>query len=448
MFKRKIYSKLLKWKTESNGSSALLIEGARRIGKTTIVKEFGEKEYDEHLIIDFSIVSEDFKNIFDNLVSIDDFFTNIFLSLRIPVLPNGSLIVFDEIQFCPKARQAIKALVKDGRYHYIETGSLVSIKENVKGILIPSEEEAIQMYPMDYEEFLWALGFEDEANILRKYFNEKKPFNQNLHKNFMYHFRHYLAIGGMPKVVSKFLEKRDFYEVENEKRKIINLYENDLKKFDSDFKTICYRIWQQIPSMLSNHTTRFIASSVNQRADSIFFQDTLDKLKESKMVIPVYRCNDPSGGFALTKDETMFKLYFNDIGLFVSYVYSNGENDIKDIYQMIILDKLGMNLGMLYENLVAQTLTANNFIPYYYSWKSNDDNLALKQYEVDFIISKKGKTIPIEVKSKRVSSLVSLNKFFEKNKNKTEYKYIVKPKPFSIDNNTINLPIYMLFALD
>lgn len=446
MFKRKIYEDLLKWKKESNGRSALLIEGARRVGKTTVAEELGKNEYPAFFTIDFSIVSEDFKKIFNNLLNLDDFFSKLFLDLGIQHLPMGSLLIFDEIQFCPKARQAIKSLVADGRYHYIETGSLVSIKENTSDILIPSEEESIQMYPMDYEEFLWAIGAEYEANMLKEYFGSRKCFDQKYHQSFLRNFRLYLALGGMPKVISEYLVNHDFYAAEKEKKRIINLYEEDLRKIDNKYGTICYMVWKQIPNMLSKHSTRFIVSSVDQRADSVLFKNTLNKLEESKMVIPVYKCNDPSGGFALTKDETTFKLYFCDIGLFVSLVYANNKNDNRDIYQKIVLDKLSLNLGMLFENYAAQALLANGFEPYYYSW-NDDENGITKNYEIDFLINLNGKTVPLEIKSKRVSSLSSLTKFKTKFGKNVGEKYIVKPKPLSYGDNLTNLPSYMLFTL-
>lgn len=446
MFKRKIYKELLRWKRESNGSTALLIEGARRIGKTTVAEELGRKEYPAFLTIDFAYSSEDINNLFNNLSNLDEFFSKLFLALNRPHLPTGSLIIFDEVQFCPKARQAIKKLVDDRRYHYIETGSLVSIKENTKDILIPSEEESIQMFPMDYEEFLWAINAEDEANLLRDYFDKKRKFDDKFHELFMKNFRLYLVIGGMPKVISQFLVKHDFYDAEKEKSSILKLYEEDLRKIDNRYGTICYMVWKQIPNMLSSHSTRFIVSSVNQRADSILFKNTMDKLEESKMVLPVFRCNDPSGGFALTKDESMFKFYFNDVGLFVSLIYAQGTNDARNIYQKLILNKVSLNFGMLYENYAAQALSADGFQPYYYSWNKIQDE-QIKNYEIDFIISLNGKTTPIEIKSKKVSSLASLNEFKNKFGKNIGQKYIIKPKPLLFEDNVINLPSYMIYCL-
>ena len=447
MFKRKAYQELLRWKTQSNGKTALLIEGARRVGKTTIAEELGKKEYPAFHTIDFSVAADAFKKHFENLLNLDDFFAKLFLDLRISPLPAGSLLIFDEIQFCPKARQAIKTLVRDGRYHYIETGSLLSIKENTEDILIPSEEESIQMYPMDYEEFLWAIGSEYEANLLRDGYEGKRKLDQSMHQSLMQNFRLYLAIGGMPKVLASFLANRDFYAADKEKKAIINLYEEDLRKIDNKYGTICYTVWKHMPFMLSGHSSRFSVSSVDERADSVLFANTMNKLEESKMVIPVFRCKDPLGGFELTKDQTMFKLYFSDVGLFTSLIYAQNKNDNRDVYQRLVLDKLSANFGMLYENYVAQCLVANGFMPFYYSWAKEDEKGNKAKYEIDFLINVKGKTTPIEVKSKRVSSLSSLTNFKQTYGKAIGEKLLVKPKPFSRDSDCTNLPTYMLFAL-
>lgn len=446
MFKRKIYSELKKWKNESKGSSALLIEGARRIGKTSIAEYFGEQEFPAFKTIDFSIQSENVIKAFNDIGNIDIFFENLFLALGMSALPKGSLLIFDEVQFCPKARQAIKTLVADGRYYYLETGSLVSIKENTQNILIPSEEESIQMYPMDYEEFLWACNSEYEAQLIRSHYKERKPFDQNTHRTLMRSFRTYLAVGGMPKVVDTYLTSHDFYAVDKEKKKIIKLYEEDLRKIDNNFGTICYLVWKQMPTMLSKHSTRFIVSSTNERADSVTFTNTMEKLIESKMVLAVYKCTDPTGGYALTKDIGSFKLYFNDVGLFTSIIYSGGTNGAQDIYQRLIFDEMKSNLGMLYENVSAQSLFANSFEPYYYSWEQIKNGVT-KKYEIDFIIHKNGKTTPFEVKSRNVSSLDSLNEFRKKFVKKIGEKYIVQIKTLSYGDNLTYLPYYMLFAV-
>ena len=446
MFKRKIYNQLLKWKEESKGESALLIEGARRIGKTSIAEEFGKNLFPSFKTIDFSKVSDDVKKAFIDVSDMDRFFEKLFLSLGMSPLPRGSLIILDEIQFCPKARQAIKSLVEDKRYYYLETGSLVSIKENTADILIPSEEETLQMHPMDYEEFLWALGYEFESESIKAHFSSQSAYDGKTHNLLMRNFRTYLAVGGMPKVVDTYLSTHDFYAVDKEKKKIIKLYEEDLRKIDNRFKTITYLVWKQMPSMLSKHSTRFIVSSTDERADSVLFKNTMEKLLESKMAIAVYKCTDPSGGYALTKDEGSFKLYFNDVGLFTSLVYPNTMDDAQDIYQRLVFDKLKTNLGMLFENVSAQILVSNGFEPYYYSWEEDDDGLS-KKYEIDFLIYKGGKTIPFEVKSRNVSNKVSLERFREKFKKKIGEKYIVDILNLKHGDNLTYLPYYMLFCV-
>ena len=446
MFKRKIYKELLKWKNESNGATALLIEGARRVGKTSISEFFGKNEFPAYKTIDFSKESNDVMNAFNDLSKIDKFFENLFLALGIAALPKGSLLIFDEVQFCPKARQAIKSLVADRRYYYLETGSLVSIKENTSNILIPSEEDTIQMYPLDYEEFLWACDSEYESEIIKKHFSEREPFDSNIHYSLMKNFRTYLAVGGMPKVVDTYLMTHDFYAVDREKKRILKLYEEDLRKIDNQYGTICYLVWKQMPAMLSKHSTRFIVSSTNERADSVLFSNTMEKLIESKMIIAVYRCTDPSSGYALTKDSGSFKLYFNDVGLFTTIVYPNTINDSQDVYQRLIFDKLKTNLGMLFENASAQVLTANGFDPYYYSWEQLTNGIR-KKYEIDFIVFKNGKTVPFEVKSRNVSSKESLDEFRKKFVKKIGEKFIVHIKQLSFGDNLVYLPYYMLFAI-
>jgi predicted AAA+ superfamily ATPase len=443
VFKRKIYNELLSWKSNSNGKTALLIEGARRIGKSTIAEEFGKNEYPDYQTIDFSIQPESFKSIFEDLSDMSVFYRNLFLSLRRSPMPEGSLFIFDEIQFCPKARQAIKHLVKDGRYHFVETGSLVSIKENTKDILIPSEEERIEMYSMDYEEFLWAIGSEYELENIKTIFNNRNVNQSALnHQVFIKTFRLYLAIGGMPQAIDKYIETNDFYAVDKIKHNILKLYEDDLKKIDNKFNTKCYTMWKSIPSMLSKHNTRFNLSSINERADSVLIVDTLEKLKESKMAYCVYKCNDPKLGFEMTKNESFFKLYLNDVGLFSSIVFSSDMNESRDIYQRLILDSVDANLGMLYENYVAQCLITNGHDPYYYSWNTNN-----KTYEIDYLIYKKGHIIPLEIKSGSKFTTKSLDEFKNKYSHAIGERYIVCTKSLRFGDNTTILPMYMLFCL-
>lgn len=449
IFKRKIYDELLDWKNRSNGSTAVLIEGARRIGKSTIAEELGKNEFPEYLVIDFSKVSSSVIEVFDEgLVDIDGFFTDLFLSLGKPKPQNGSLIIFDEIQFCPKARQAIKSLVSDGRYYYIETGSLISIKENVKDILIPSEEERINMHPMDFEEFMWAIGKDYELEVINNSFNNRdtKVILKN-HSYFVKTLRMYMAIGGMPQAISKYIETKDYYEVEKIKRNILKLYEEDIRKIDEKYGTICSLIWNQIASTLCHSNNRFKSTYVNQRADSFLLQNSLNKLKESKMVNVVYKVNEPKPGFKLTQDDSFYKIFYSDTGLFTSCIYAINDKESQDIYQRLILNKLDANLGMLYENLACQILVANGFNPYYYCWYedtiSENEKKTKKMYEIDFLIYLKGKIIPVEIKSNNAKSTKSLDRFVDKYSHSIGEKYIVRNKPLEYGDNTTYIPFYM-----
>lgn len=450
MFKRKIYNDLLEWKNRSNGETALLIEGARRIGKTTIVEEFGKNEYEEYVIIDFSIVNEEiepiFNKIFSKLINIDDFYSELFLYLGKPVLPRGSLIIFDEIQFYVKARQAIKHLVKDGRYHFIETGSLISIKENVEGILIPSEEESIEMFPMDYEEFLWAIDKKFEADIIKDSYNNRKKVSDNSHQVLMSTYRLYMAVGGMPQAVKSYIDTKDFYEVDRAKKEILKIYEADLKKIDKKYGTICSLVWKNLPSMLSRHSSKFVVSKLNVRSDSILLQNTIDKLIESKIVIVNYKCYEPQIGFSLSKDMKSFKIYYNDIGLFTSIVYSKNTMDKENIYKRIIFNKLSANFGVLYENACAQTLYTLGYEAYFYIWNELVEEKKVN-YEIDFLIYKNGHIIPFEVKSNKPISYKSIDRLKTKYGKIIGEKYIVEPKPLKYGDNITFLPSYMLFCI-
>ena len=448
MFPRKIYAKLKEWKETSKGRSALLIEGARRVGKTFVATTFAKNEFYEYALIDFSIVDDKFKNIFNDLSHIENFFRDLFLALDRKPLKKGSLIIFDEVQFCPKARQAIKALVADARYYYIETGSLVSIKENTRDILLPSEEEAIQMHPLDYEEFLLAIDQTYELEILKEAYKNHQQISNNLHQKFMKNYRLYLSVGGMPQAVLAYLTSKDFFLVERIKSNILKLYEDDLKKIDQTYGTFCYSIYSQIPTMLTKHSFKFKNCSVSSRVDSYVFKNSMNKLIESKIVIPVYRCLDPQGGFLLSKDDSNFKLYLLDVGLFTSLIYAKGHNNQDSIYQKLILDDTHLNLGMLYENAIAQTLVANNFIPYYYLWIDLNGNNTPHYYELDFLVQKGYKIVPIEVKSSRSFAIKSLDLFEKKYSKNIFHRYCISPKPIKYESSLTYLPFYLSFCLE
>ena len=447
VFQRKIYSKLKEWKESSKGKTALLIEGARRVGKTFVATTFAKNEFPQYTLIDFSLVNDKFKAIFNDLSNIENFFRDLFLALDHKPLRKGSLIIFDEVQFCPKARQAIKALVNDARYYYIETGSLVSIKENTKDILLPSEEEAIEMYPLDYEEFLLAIDQSYELEVLKETFKNHQQIPHHLHQKFMKTYRLYLSIGGMPQAVLAYITSKDFFLVERLKSNILKLYEEDLKKIDQTYGTFCYSIYLQIPTMLTKHSFKFKNSSISSRVDSYTFKNSMNKLIESKIVIPVYRSLDPQGGFLLSKDDTHFKLYLLDVGLFTSLIYARGHNDQDNIYRKLILDDTHLNLGMLYETAITQSLVANNFIPYYHLWIDLNGNNTPHYYELDFLVQKGHKIIPIEVKSSRSFATKSLDLFEKKYSKNIFHRYCISPKPLKYENNLTYLPFYLSFCL-
>jgi uncharacterized protein len=446
MFKRKIYDKLVEWKNKSNGNSAILIEGARRVGKTTVAIQFGEKEFESYYKIDFSRASKDVIECFDDLSNIDSFFESLFLALKIKTLKPGSLFIFDEIQFCPKARQAIKALVEDKRYFYLETGSLVSIKENLLDILIPSEEDSLEMYPLDFEEFLWALDLSNFAIYIKNKYSKKEAFDDKSHRTLIKLYRTYIAVGGMPKVVDTYVTKHDFYEVEKEKRNIIKLYKEDLKKIDNKYGTICSLVWDKLPEMLSKHSTKFIFNKIKKRSNTIIFNNTLEKLTESKIVIPVFKSSDPNPAFSLTKDSSQFKLFYLDTGIFTSIIYKNNLDDAKDIYNRLIFNNINSNLGMLFENAALITLKSNGYSPYYYSWYTKN-NKTIKRYEIDLMIYKKGKIIPFEIKSNSIRDINSLIEFKNKYKKSIKDRYVISLKNYDFKDEIIYLPFYMLMEI-
>lgn len=442
MFKRKIYDKLLQWKKDSDGKTALLIEGARRIGKSTIVESFGRNEYKSYIIIDFSIVSKNIRELFEDISDLNYLFLQLQLQYKVDLYERESLIIFDEVQLCPRARQAIKSLVKDHRYDYIETGSLISIKKNVQDILIPSEERKLNMYPMDYEEFLWALNDETTIPLIHKLFDSQKPFGEEINRKLMRDFRLYMLVGGMPQAVDEYIKTNNFRKVDDVKRDILNLYEDDFKKIDATGKISM--LFDAIPAQLNKNASRYQVSSVltNNRADNTL--ELIAELKDSKTVLVSYHANDPSAGMSTNKDLTRFKLFLCDTGLFTTLMFKDKDFTENIIYEKLLNHKLGTNLGYLYENVVAQLLTCNGNELFYYTFfnKSSRHN-----YEIDFLIAKKNKVCPIEVKSSGYKTHKSLDEFSIKFSNRILQKYLVYTKDFSKDKDILCLPAYMISFL-
>ena len=439
MFKRKIYDKLLEWKTESDGRTALLIEGARRVGKSTVVEEFAKNEYESYILIDFSRASKAVKELFEDISDLDYLFLQLQLQYKVYLYERESLIIFDEVQQCPLARQAIKALVADHRYDYVETGSLISIKRNVKDILIPSEERKISMYPMDHEEFLWAVGDITTIPLLKKVFDSGKPVGAQIHRKLMRDFRLYMLVGGMPQAVNEYIETNNFRKVDQIKRDILNLYEDDFKKIDPTGKLSS--LFDAIPAQLNKNASRYQVSSVlnGERAENIL--ESIAELKDSKTVLVSYHANDPNAGMSNNKDLGKFKLFLSDTGLFTTLMFKDRDFTENIIYEKLLNDKLSANLGYLYENAVAQILTANGNALFYHTFMNESTR---RNYEIDFILARKNKVCPLEVKSSGYKTHASLDAFSRKFSDRILYKYLIYTKDFAKDEDIFCLPIYLV----
>lgn len=453
IFERKVYSKLLAWKNECNGSKALLIEGARRIGKSTIVLEFAKKEYEKYLLIDFSIASEEVKEYFIKYVNdLDYLFMLLFSEFKVNNLPKRkSLIIFDEVQFCPKAREAIKHLVKDGRYDYIETGSLISIKENVEDILIPSEERQLKMYPLDFEEFLWAMNEYELANLIKKSFVEKKELPSSLHEKAMLLFKEYILVGGMPQSLSVYIDNnKDFEKADKEKRDILSLYRNDIMKIKSSNRAKVLAIFDQIPGLLSQHEKRVVFKNIVQGSYADQYEDTFFWLDNSFIANNCFLCNDPNIGLSINENRSYVKCYLGDTGLLTSHAFDENELMEEEIYKGILKGNLSINNGMLYENAIAQCLVANKHRLFFYTHYNEQKHR--NDIEIDFLISNKSKTnfklFPIEVKFGKKYSTISLERFIEKYRDRVDVAYIIHPKNLMFLNEKILcIPLYMVFCL-
>lgn len=443
MFKRKIYAKMLEWKRRSKGSTALLIEGARRIGKSTIVEAFAKNEYESYILIDFSRAGKDLKDLFEDLSSTDYLFMQLQLLFNTKLIERKSLIIFDEVQFCPKARQAIKLLVEDGKYDYIETGSLISIRKNVENILIPSEEEKLSMYPMDFEEFLWSTGDTASNDILRECFLNGTSIGEAASRKMLLKFRLYMLIGGMPQAVAKYIESNNLEEVDMVKRNIITLYLDDFYKLD--MRGFTSDLYRNIPSELSRHTSSYKISSVlkNERPSTV--QDEIRELIESKTVLASYNSTDPGASLALTKDINKFKLYLSDTGLFVTLMFMDKPFTKNEIYKKLLSNKSEVNLGMLYENAVATSLRSLGYDLYFNTCYDEDYK---KSYELDFLISSGNKIYPIEVKSSGYKAHKSLDVFIDKYRSRIGKSFVIYTKDYLKEGDIVYLPVYYTQFLD
>jgi len=442
MFKRKIYDKLLAWKKESKGKTALLIEGARRVGKSTIVQSFAENEYTSFIMIDFSYASTIIQDLFKDLSDLDYFFLQLQLQYGVTLVERKSIIIFDEVQFNPLARQAIKLLVADGRYDYIETGSLISIRKNVKNILIPSEERKLQMHPMDFEEFLWATGDTNTPSLLKKMYDEKISIGDGQNRNMMRKFRLYMLVGGMPQAVKAYLESNNLEIVDQVKRDIINLHEDDFYKIDQKGKISS--LYDAIPSQLNKHSSSYQISSVLPKDRKSTVEEEILELNSSKTVIGSYNVSDPNIGLSNVYNKDKFRLYLADTGLLITLMFKDKDFTDNIIYSKLLNNKLPVNLGIVYENVVAQILIANGNKLYYHTFS---DKIQKRNYEVDFLLVKKDKICPIEVKSSSYKTHKSLDIFSEKYSRRIKEKIVIYTRDLIKQDNTLYIPIYLTMFL-
>lgn len=439
MFKRKIYNKMLVWKGESDGKTALLIEGARRIGKSTVAEEFAKREYESYILIDFAKASKEIRSLFDDVSDLNYLFLQLQLQYKTDLHERKSVIIFDEVQLCPMARQAIKSLVQDHRYDYIETGSLISIRKNVKDILIPSEERKISMYPMDYEEFLWAVGDDTTFSLLGKCYEAGRGLGDLVNRKLLRQFRLYMLIGGMPQAVNEYIETNNFRKVDVVKRDILTLYEDDFKKIDSTGRLSL--LFDSIPAQLNTNASRYQTSAVLGTESSDRILELIAELKDSKTVLVSYHANDPNAGMSNAKDISRFKLFLCDTGLFTTLMFKDREFTENIIYEKLLSDKLSANLGYLYENVVAQILAANGNELFYYTMMNP---VSRHNYEIDFIIARKNKIYPLEVKSSGYKTHKSLDVFTEKFSERIQNRYLIYTKDMKKDKDIFCIPVYMV----
>ena len=449
--KRKIENKLLEWKINSKGKTALLLDGARRVGKSFVVKQFAENNYKSYILIDFNEVGKEIENLFDmNLRNLDSFFMFLSAAYNVKLYERDSLIIFDEVQLCPRARAAIKFLVADGRYDYIETGSLVSIKKNVKDIVIPSEERHIKLYPMDFEEFLWAKGEELLMPTVNDCFKNRKPLGQALHRKIMTLFREYLIIGGMPQAVKEYVENSDFESVDLVKRDILSLYRADIKKYAEGYESKVESIFDEIPAQLSKHEKKFTLSTLREGAKFRNYESAFLWLEDSMITNICYNSTAPNIGLKMNRDYSAFKMYMADTGLLISHAFDEKGIVSEEIYKKLLFGKLEVNEGMIFENIVAQMLTANGRRLYFYSNPCRNDKE--DRMEIDFLLAKSKTTnrhnvLPLEVKSGKRYTLTSLKKFQTKYAEQLDEAFVLHTEDLSQKDGITYLPVYMTCCL-
>ena len=442
VFRRKLYDKMLRWKEERNGSTALLIKGARRVGKSTLAETFAKNEYDSYILIDFTEVSQDVRDLFEDISDLDSLFMQLQFKFHTRLYPRKSVIVFDEVQSCPLARQAIRKLVRDGRYDYIETGSLLSIRKNVQNIRIPSEETRIALYPMDYEEFRWALGDDVTVQMLKETFDARTGLGDAVTRQLLRDFRLYMIVGGMPQAVSKYIETNNLSAVDAIKREILELYADDFRKIDPSGKAT--RLFYAIPGQLNNNASRYQLSSVIESGKMSKVEEIIQDMEDSQVVMVAHHSNDPNVGMPLHEDSDRYKMYLNDTGLFITLAFRDKDITENVIYQKLLSDKLSADLGYVYENIVAQMLKSSGDELFYHTWPTESGK---HNYEIDFLLSRGNKVCPIEVKSSGYKRHASLDAFIRKYPDRVSQAYLLYTKDLRKDGITLLVPVFMTMFL-
>lgn len=439
IFKRKLYDKMLEWKRKFDGKTALLIKGARRVGKSTIVEEFAKNEYESYILIDFSIASREVNALFSDLSDLNYLFLRLQMIYQVNLIERKSVIIFDEVQMQPLARQAIKHLVKDHRYDYIETGSLLSIKKNIKSIVIPSEETRLQLYPLDYEEFRWALGDTVTVPLLWNTYRKMQPVGDDINRRLLRDFRLYMLVGGMPQAVDAYIETNNLSMVDQVKRNILELYEEDFRKIDASGRA--GMLFDAIPAELNKNASRYQVSSVIAGGKEERVREILADMQDSMTVYIAYHADDPGAGMSFHRDPYRYKLFLCDTGLFVTLAFKDRDFTENEIYEKLLNDKLSTDLGYLYENVVAQMVkTAGNEL-FYYTFPKETSN---HNYEIDFLLARKNKICPLEVKSSGYKTHASLDAFQSKFSARILNRYLIYTKDLRKDRDVICLPVYMV----
>lgn len=445
-FSRKAYSRLMEWKNQSQGESAMLIEGARRVGKSYLSKRFAENEYESYIYLDFANIENEIIDLFENeMTNLDMFFMKLQTFYGVRLVNRKSCIIFDEVQRYPRARQMIKYLVADGRYDYIETGSLISIKQNIQDIVIPSEEESIQLNPLDFEEFLEALDEKMMADYIRTCFENRTALGTALHRKAMNLFRIYMIVGGMPQSVEKYCETKNLEDVHRVKQRILKLYREDISKFAKGYESKVLAIFDEIPSQLTKHEKKFSLASLNKNARFREYEDSFMWLSESKIVNHCFNSTEPTLGINLNVDRLTLKCYMADTGLLVAHAIEDGTVMEEEVLKAIMFDRVGINEGMFVENIVSQMLVASGHKLFFYSRVDKEDYH--NNIEIDFLIRDKKKICPVEVKSGEYKKHTSIDRFSSKYSSKVGTSYIICMKDLSKDENVVAIPVYMAFCL-